>query len=930
MARIRGRWPASSLGQALIISRHTELRRLDELLTALACGHGAALVVHGDAGIGKTTLLEALAERAGDTVTVVRACGTETEAELPFAALADLLGPVLGHLDALPGAQAAALKSALALEPPRPGDRLAVCVAALGVLRAAARHRPVLAIVDDVQWADASSRECIEYVAHRADGPLAVVLAARDPLYPTERVRLAELAVGPVDEGAAAELLRRRAPGLAPPVAAAITRAAAGNPLALVELPASLTDGQRRGAAALELPLAPAGRLQHAFAGRVEALDEQAQRALLIAAAYDGDTLAVIAAACPHGGTSAGRLTDAEELGLVRLGPGQVSFAHPLIRGLVYARASAARRRAAHAALAAVVPDDDRRAWHQAAAAVGPDEDVALALERVGSRAAARRAYAAGADALERAARLTPSADAAGRRLITAGQAAAGAGLADRALELFAEAAQATTDASQAARAQMLRGRMLAWRGRAAEATPLLIGQARQIAARWPAQAAAMLAEAANGSTISGCYLDAERLAREAARLLGDEEDPAVRGPVLAALGWALTLRGRAPEARPVLAEASCLAAGLDRLGPDWSWLHVILRSQIPLGEFEQARADSQELCRRARDAGALGTLSGALQVAADTAFRLGDWDAADAATLEAIQVAGDVGQPAVAGWALTIRARILAARGRPADSRAAAETALDLAQAGIGAGLRFVHGALGFLELGLDRPEAAVSEFEAIEQLIEGTGAGEPTIVPWAQDLVEAYARLGRDAEARRALARLEDQAASTASPVAAAAAARCRGLIEEDFEPAFTRALALDGQRPMPFERARTLLAFGRRLHRAGRRAEAREQLRAAMEGFGQLGADAWTGHAERELRAAGGRRRQKRDARSLTPQEQRVAEAVRRGASNRAIAADMFLSPKTIEFHLRQIYRKLDIHSRTQLVAALTDGPGPVKSQ
>ncbi len=403
-----------------------------------------------------------------------------------------------------------------------------------------------------------------------------------------------------------------------------------------------------------------------------------------------------------------------------------------------------------------------------------------------------------------------------------------------------------------------------------------------------------------------------------------------MRGPVLAALGWSLTLRGRAAEARPVLAEASGLAAGLDRLGPDWSWLHVILRSQIPLGEFEQARADSQELCRRARDAGALGTLSGALQVAADTAFRLGDWDAADVAALEAIQVAADVGQPAVAGWALTIRARILAARGRPEDSRAAAQTALGLAEAGISAGLRFVHGALGFLELGLDRAEAAASELEAIERLVEGTGAEEPTIVPWAQDLIEAYVRLGRDAEARRVLARLEDQAASSASPVAAAAAARSRGLLEEDFEPAFTRALALDDQRPMPFERSRTLLALGRRLHRAGRRAEARGQLRAAMEGFRQLGAEVWAGHAEQELRAAGGRRRQQRDARSLTPQERRVAEAVQRGASNRAIAADMFLSPKTVEFHLRQIYRKLDIHSRTQLVAALAAGPEPAKSR
>jgi len=220
----------------MIVSRVAELARLDDMRAALIRGEGSALVVHGDAGIGKTTLLEALVERCGDAVTVVRACGAETEAELAFSALTDLLDPVLDQLDALPVPQAAALMGALALEPPAPGDRLAVCVAALGVLRAAARHRPVLAVVDDVQWVDASSRECIEYVARRTGGPLSVVLAARDPRYPPERIRLPSLPVGPVDDAAAAELLSQRAPGLAGPVATAIAQAAAGNPLALVEL----------------------------------------------------------------------------------------------------------------------------------------------------------------------------------------------------------------------------------------------------------------------------------------------------------------------------------------------------------------------------------------------------------------------------------------------------------------------------------------------------------------------------------------------------------------------------------------------------------------------------------------------------------------------------------------------------------------------
>jgi len=919
-------------GHRVIVSREAELRRLDDLLAALLRGEGSALVVHGEAGIGKTTLLEALVERSADAVTVVRVDGAETEVELAFAALADLLSPVLGQLDALPVQQAAALTGALALGPSAPGDRLAVCVAALGVLRAAARHRPVLAVVDDVQWVDESSRECIEYVARRAGGPLAVVLAARDPWYPPERVRLPGLPVGPVDDAAAAELLRHRAPELAPPVAAAITQAAAGNPLALVELPATLTAGQRAGVAALELPLGPGGRLQRAFAGRVGALPGPARRAMLIAAAHSGTELPVIAAACLHAGTDAGHLADAEASGLVRLGAGRVTFTHPLVRGQVYAEARAAARRAAHAALAAALrDDDDRRAWHLAAATIGPDEEVAAALERAGGRAVARRAYAAGAGALERAARLTPDPGAASRRLIMAGEAAAGAGLADRALALFAEAAEVTGDEEQRAYAQQLRGRALVWRGRGAEATPLLVEQASRVAPRSPVLAAVMLADAANGATGINSYFEAERLGRRAADLLGDAGDPAVRGVVLAMRGWTLLLRGKAPEARPVLAEAFRLAEGLDGLGPDWPWLHILLRTRIPLGEFERARADNAELCRRAQDAGALAALCSARLVVADAAFRLGDWAAADAAARQTLQLAGDVGQRHMAGWALTIRTRIIAAQGRPDEARAAAAEALAIAESDrISTGLRFVRGALGFLELGLDRVDAAIGELETAERLTEGSGHEEPVIVPWLQDLVEAYARRGRDGDARRVLARLERQAASSASPVAGAAAARCRGMLDDDFEPAFACALALDDQRPMPFERARTLLAFGRRLHRSCKRSAARERLRDALDGFERLGADAWARQAEAELRAAGARRRRALDDRALTPQELRVAAAVRRGASNRDIAADLFLSPKTVEFHLRQIYRKLGVRSRTQLVAALADQDQPAKAR
>jgi DNA-binding CsgD family transcriptional regulator len=908
----------------MIVSRSGELARLDDLLAALRRGEGQALVVHGEAGIGKTTLLDALVARAGGAVTELRACGAETEVELAFSALADLLQPVLGDLDTLPTQQAVALRGALALGPPVPGDRLAICVATLGVLRSAAARRPVLVVLDDVQWVDPSSLECVEYVARRAGGHVAVVLSARDPWYASAAVPLPELALPPLDDEGAVELLRLRSPGLAPPVAAAITEAAAGNPLALVELPAALTADQRAGIAPLEHPLTPGGRLQHAFAGRADSLEPAARRALLIAAAHADGDLAVISAACRTAGTDAEALADAEECGLVRLSAARLVFAHPLIRGTVYRHASAAERRAAHAAIADAL-QDDRRVWHLAAAAIGPDEGIAGELERLGGQAAARRAYASASATLERAADLTADPDARSRRLLAAGQAASAAGGSDRGLALLEQAAGAAEDAGQRSAAEHLRGRMLVWRGRPAEALDLLVDQAELAAPRDPSVAAAMLADAANGATTTNRYFDAERFARRAVGLLGADAEPAERAQVVTVLGWVLMLRGLPAEARPLLDEAARLADGLDHLGPHWPWLHLLLRARVPFGELERARAESSALCARAREAGALAMLSSAQLVEADAAFRLGDWDSADELTLEAIRLADETGQPLMAGFALSTRARLLAARGRDEESRAAALAALEIADSGaVTTGLRFVHGALGFLHLGLDRVDEAITELEIVERLEESSGHSEPTIVPWAPDLVEAYVRSGRDDDARVVLATLASQAEATGGAIAAAGAARCRGLLEEDFDPAFVEALAQDDRRPMPFERARTLLAYGRRLHRARRRAEARDRLREALHGFEELRARAWGSQAQAELRAAGARRRRPSDGDSLTPQEQRVAAAARRGGTTREIAAELFLSPKTVEFHLRQIYAKLGVHSRAQLVAALTERP------
>ena len=283
----------------MYVSRPAELGTLDELLDGLRAGRGGSILLRGDAGMGKTTLLDALVERCGDEITVLHTRGVETEAELAFSALRDLLSPGLDRLAALPGQQADALSAALALGPPASGDRLAVCVATLGLLQATAAARPVLAVVDDLQWLDAASRECVLYAARRAAGPVAVALAVREPEdVALERLGLPELRLEPLDHAASLALLARTAPDLAPSAALAVAEVAAGNPLALVELPGTLTPEQRAGTVNLELPIAPGGRLRAAFADRIDELEPPARRALLVAASHAGADLGTIAAAC--------------------------------------------------------------------------------------------------------------------------------------------------------------------------------------------------------------------------------------------------------------------------------------------------------------------------------------------------------------------------------------------------------------------------------------------------------------------------------------------------------------------------------------------------------------------------------------------------------------------------------------------------------
>ena len=912
----------------MVEGRDDELVRLGELLAALRNGHGSALLLRGEPGIGKTALLGELVGRCGDDVTVLRASGVQTEADLAFAALSDLLVPVLDGLAELPTLQADALAAALALGPPSPGDRLAVCVASVGLLRVAARARPVLVVVDDVQWLDAASRECIRFAVRRAAGRVAFVLAARDPEHDEGDLGVPVLQVGPLSVESARAVLAEVAPDVVAPVATAVVDAAAGNPLALVELPATLTAGQRIGREPLDLPLPAGARVREIVIRRTAALGSAARQLLLLVAA-DGDCdlglLAGAAAACPADIVA---LDEAEVRGLVRVQGGRVVFTHPLVRSVIWRGAASGERRAAHGALA-TASSGEARAWHLAAATVGTDEQVAAELERAAEAAAARRGYASAASALNRAAELSPDREERARRTCAAGEAAAAAGQSDRALELLGRAANTTCNPALRARAARRRGLIMLWSGDVASAATLLLDEADRTEGCDRRRAALMRADGATALILLGRLSYALELAERAVAMQSPDAEPRDRAQALAAQGWALILSGEMTPARDVLQEAERLAGPLDPLAPTTATLLVAFhwRWWLPMGEFERVLHESAQLVDRARAAGALGMLAHPLYAMAGAASRLGDWATADAAYREAEQVAAETGQHLLRGSVLASHARLAAGCGAEDVSRRAGEAALELAEAQDLEGSRdFACAALGFLELGLERVPEAMTYLERATRLGNQRGIAEHSLVPWVADLIEAYVRSGRIGAARRALAALGDHVLGTETAYPRAIHARCVGMIADDYDAAFADALAWDDRRPMPFERARTQLAYGRRLHRERRRAEARVQLRAALDGFERLGAVPWAAQARNELRATGGRLRtaSAADPSALSAQECRVAGVAARGGSTRDVATELFLAPKTVEFHLGQIYRKLGVRNRGQMIVALADGP------
>jgi ATP/maltotriose-dependent transcriptional regulator MalT len=905
-----------------VLGRDAELERFEALLKAAAEGRSAVHVLRGEAGVGKTTLLTELSERAGG-FTKLRAQGLEAEADLPFAGLASLLSPILRFLSAIPAPQAEALEAALGLGPPSAGDPFTIAAGTLSLLAAAAEDAPLLAIVDDVQWIDASSAQALVFASRRlvAEGVVLIFAAREDVPAAIDSARFPETYLGGLDHDAARELLSHVGTDLSENVAEQIVETSGGNPLALIEIPRLLDTAQRIGSEPLPDPLPVGGALEATYRARVSVLSEEARRALLVAAADGTGAVAVVTAALRALGSTPAALEEAEATGLIAVN-GDIRFRHPLIRSALYHSATPSERRAAHRAIAASIADDPiRRAAHVAQGAAAPDEEIAAAIEAAAREARRRQAPSAAARAWEESARLTPDPAARVRRLVAAAEAYQLAGRLDRADPILDEAERAATDPSLRSQIRLLRGRAELFRGAPHQAHALLVEQARMIAGEEPGQAAALFAEASMAAMPAGearLAFDAARQALELARETGGPEE--VRATL--AYANALVIVGGAVEASGYIERV----ASLESLDPmeDAMLLQAEVGIRSVLCQFEEARALGERLVATARAASAPGMLPFPLSALADIDYRTGRWAIARAEAEESYVLASETGQPNFVTYARIVLARVEAAMGLDEDCRAHVGEAIAIGERlGADAIMFYADAVLGLLALGLGRFEDAVLHSERATGALRERGAREPALLMSAPDLVEAYERLGRREEAQAALEALEEETEASGGVWGRAAAARVRGLLapDDEFELRFEAAFALYREVTLPFDEARTELCLGERRRRAGRRADARAPLRKAISTFDRLGAPPWAERARMELRASGETLRGAPEAaEKLTPQELQVALAVSRGATNREAAAELFLSPKTIDFHLSRIYRKLGIRSRTQLVRAL----------
>ena len=891
-----------------LVGRETERRAIERLVAGARIGQSGVLVITGEPGVGKTALLEDAVRHTTD-MGVLRGVGSESEQGIPFAALHQVLRPALGHLGAIPVPQADALSAALMLRPGDPGDRFAIGAATLSLLCRFAEERPAAVLLDDVQLFDRPSAEALAFAARRLMADPIVMLAASRTPEPEDTRQLPRLELAGIGLAAAEELLSRHDAG-SPEVIARLHRATAGNPLALIEL-----------AGAGEPPVSPAAPLPvpatlvTAFASRASSLGEAGRVALTVAAVAGGD-LRVVAGACERLGVDVGALAAAEEAGLVRLDGDRVRFRHPLVRAAVYGDAKPERRRAAHRAVAETLGphEEDRHAWHLAEATLGPDERVAGLVAAAAGRAHRRSAHDVAAAAYERAARLCPDAGRHGLFCVAAAESAWLGGSGQRALALLTEAGEPASPGVRL-RALELRGAIALRTGSLTESRDIL--RAAAAAAPDADYRVVLLADA-----IGVCFYLADatvalELAGEVEELLGDVTSTRSRGLGQTAAGVARILanEGGADQIRAaidLLTTTGTLRDDQRRL--PWLMLGPMFLRESDTGD------ELRRVVREARADAAVGALPSLLfHVARDDATT-NQWVRAEATYDEAVRLARETGQDTELAMCLAGLAWLCARLGRADQCRSLVAESLPLCRdRDIHVGRIWSLFALAELELSLGDAAGALTHLEEVDALRDTWRLSDPDLSP-APELADVLARLGRREDALRVAHRFRAAAVAKGQPWALARAERTMGMLGEDGEldTCFPAALAHHAHTLDVFETARTRLAYGARLRRARRRVDARAHLRAALTTFEELGAVRWADLAAAELQATGEsiRRREPSGVQTLTPQELQVSLLLGEGRTTREVAAALFLSPKTVEYHLRKVYTKLGIRSRTEL--------------
>jgi DNA-binding CsgD family transcriptional regulator len=898
--------------------RSEQCAALDGVLADIRAGISRALVVRGEPGIGKTALLKYAADTAPD-FQLARAEGVESEMELPFAALHKLCGRMLSRLDRLPGPQRDALGVAFGLRSGSAPDRFLVGLAVLGLLAEVATDQPLLCLIDDAQWLDQTSAQALGFVARRLDAEsVAVMFGTRDTGAGDDLAGLPEQVLAGLSDADARSMLAAVIPGrLDERVRDRIIAESGGNPLALLELPHAITAADLAGGFGVAVRLTLAGRIEQSFLRQIAPLPEMTRRLLLLAAAEPTGDPALFWRAAGRLGIGVDAAVPAETGGLLELG-GRVKFRHPLVRSAIYRSVSPHERREVHRALAEVTDprlDPDRRAWHLAQGAPGPDADIASELEHSAVRAQTRGGLAAAAAFFERSAELTLEPGRRAQRALAAAQAKAQAGAFDAALQLLGTAEEGPLAEVERARADLLRAQIAFAVSRGRDTPHLLLKAAKRL-------------EPLDVMLARETYLEALWAALFVGRLAGDvgllevaEAARAAPRPSEPARVVDLLLDGLSmmiTEGLP--AGAATLKHGLNafRRGPlskeqEIHWLQLACRMAVDLWDDEAWDVLATRHVRLARDAGALSELPIALNTQIGVHLNAGELAAAAALVEEVDVVTEAIGSHIAPYGALGLAAL----KGRDTAAVELFDNSVkEVMRRGEGVGLSAIHWARAQLHNSQGRYEVALV---AAEQATEYPR--EQLFSVWGLvELIEAAARSGMAERAGDALQRLSEGTRASGSDWAMGIEARSRALLSDGdaAEGLYREAIDRLGRTRVRVALARAHLLYGEWLRRENRRIDAREQLRTAHQMFASMGADGFAERAARELLATGEqvRKRTPQTAPQLTARESQIAQLAVDGLSNPEIAAQLFMSRRTVEYHLHKIFAKLAITSRNQL--------------